>query len=60
VAKVGQKYSQAKKSAENGKAGKGTIEAEAVSQPAADPAEDETHHVIAYLDTEGRLHIATR
>ena len=55
VAKVGQKYSQAKKLAEKGK-----IDAKAAPQPAASPAEDETRHVIAYLDTEGRLHIATR
>ena len=61
VAKVGQKYSQAKKSAEKGK-----IENKAAEQPAprvgddTKLAEDETHHVIAYLDTEGRLHIATR
>lgn len=60
VAKVGEKYSQAKKSAATGKAGKGKIDAKAAAQPASDPAEDETHHVIAYLDTEGRLHIATR
>jgi len=55
VAKVGEKYSQAKKSAEKGK-----IDAKAAPQPAASPAEDETRHVTAYLDTEGRLHIATR
>ncbi|HTS47952.1 MAG TPA: lytic transglycosylase domain-containing protein [Bryobacteraceae bacterium] len=55
VAKVGQKYSQAKKSAEKGK-----IEAKVAAPPAAGPSEDETRHVIAYLDTEGRLHIATR
>jgi hypothetical protein len=60
VAKVGEKYSQAKKSAATGKAGKGKIDIKAAAQPASDPAEDETHHVIAYLDTEGRLHIATR
>ncbi|HUJ49550.1 MAG TPA: lytic transglycosylase domain-containing protein [Bryobacteraceae bacterium] len=60
VAKVGEKYSRAKKSAAAGKAEKGKIEAKAAAQPASDPAEDETHHVIAYLDTEGRLHIATR
>ena len=60
VAKVGEKYSRAKKSAAAGKAEKGKIEAKAAAQSASDPAEDETHHVIAYLDTEGRLHIATR
>jgi len=60
VAKVGQKYSQAKKPAGTGKAEKGKIETKADPRPAADPAEEETHHVVAYLDTEGRLHIATR
>lgn len=55
VAKVGQKYSQAKKSAEKSK-----IEAKAPEQPAPKPADDEPRHVNAYLDTEGRLHIATR
>ena len=60
VAKVGQKYSQAKKPAEMGKAGKAKMEPTADARPAADGAEDETHHVVAYIDTEGRLHIATR
>ena len=55
VAKVGQKYSQAKKSAEKSK-----IEAKAPEQPAPKPGDDEPRHVNAYLDTEGRLHIATR
>jgi transglycosylase-like protein with SLT domain len=55
VAKVGQKYSQAKKSAEKSK-----IEAKAPEQTAPKPADDEPRHVNAYLDTEGRLHIATR
>jgi len=55
VAKVGQKYSQAKKSA-----GTGKIESKAPEQASAKAAEDEPRHVIAYLDPEGRLHIATR
>lgn len=55
VAKVGQKYTQAKKSAEKAK-----IEAKAAEQAAPQPVEDEPRHVMAYLDTEGRLHIATR
>ena len=60
VAKVDAKYNQAKRAAGTRKAEKGKIEAKAVEQPAAGPAEDETHHIVAYLDTEGRLHIATR
>jgi soluble lytic murein transglycosylase-like protein len=53
VAKVGQKYSQAKHAASK-------------SAPAAkvaeklQPAEDQTRHVIGYVDQEGRLHISTR
>jgi len=53
VAKVGSKYGQAKRAAEKGK-----IEAKAVEQ--LKPAEDEPRHVVAYLDQDGRLHIATR
>ena len=55
VTKVGKKYTEAKKSAEKRK-----IENKAAEQSAPKPAEDETRHVTAYLDTEGRLHIATR
>ncbi len=58
VDKVGKKYSQAKGPVETGHAGKGKIENKLVEQSAS--AEDETRHIIAYLDTEGRLHIATR
>ena len=53
VAKVGNKYGQAKRAAEKGK-----IEAKVVEQ--AKPAGDEPRHVVAYLDQDGRLHIATR
>jgi soluble lytic murein transglycosylase-like protein len=60
VAKVGRKYSQAKKSAETSPVGKGKIDGKVDQQPAADTSENEMRHVIAYLDTEGRLHIATR
>ena len=55
VAKVGQKYTRAKKSSEKGK-----IEAKAPEQPGLKAGEDEPRHVIAYLDAEGRLHLATR
>ena len=52
VAKVGQKYSQAKRVA---------ADKEASAQKfAAPPPADETHHVIGYVDQEGRLHITTR
>jgi soluble lytic murein transglycosylase-like protein len=53
VSKVGSKYGQAKRAAEKSK-----IEAKVVEQPK--PAEDQPRHVVAYLDQDGRLHIATR
>ncbi|HMD51060.1 MAG TPA: lytic transglycosylase domain-containing protein [Bryobacteraceae bacterium] len=60
VAKVGEKYSQAKKS----RAGKAAAKAQEHPAPTAEsgtkPEEPEQHHVAAYLDAEGRLHIATR
>jgi soluble lytic murein transglycosylase-like protein len=55
VAKVSEKYSRAKTAAEKGK-----IENRVVAQSAPKPAEDEPKHIVAYYDTEGRLHIATR
>lgn len=68
VAKVGEKYSQAKKStAKNQVMAKAQetpskrTDAVASANPAATQAmEPEQHHVTAYLDAEGRLHIATR
>jgi len=53
VAKVGQRYSQAKHAAAKSPA---PAKLEEKSQPAA----DETRHVVGYIDQEGRLHIATR
>lgn len=55
VAKVSEKYSRAKTAAE-----KGRIDNRAAGQSAPTPAEDEPRHIVAYYDTEGRLHIATR
>jgi soluble lytic murein transglycosylase-like protein len=60
VAKVGEKYSQAKKSRESKIAAKTQEHPAASAVPAAKPEEPEQHHVAAYLDAEGRLHIATR
>lgn len=54
VAKVGRKYSRAKRIAAD-KADK-----EASDQKLAPPPADETQHVIGYVDQEGRLHITTR
>jgi len=53
VAKVGQKYSQAKHAA-----AKTATPVKMAENP--QPADDETRHVVGYVDQEGRLHIATR
>jgi membrane-bound lytic murein transglycosylase MltF len=53
VAKVGQKYSQAKHAA-------ATSATPAKSVEKSQPAGEETRHVVGYVDQEGRLHIATR
>ena len=53
VAKVGQKYSQAKHAAAS----------TAAPAPVAEKSlssEEETRHVVGYVDREGRLHISTR
>ena len=53
VAKVGQKYSQAKHAAE-----KSAPPAKVAEK--SQSAEAETRHVVGYVDQEGRLHISTR
>ena len=53
VAKVGQKYSQAKHAATK------SAEPAKVAEK-SQPADDETRHVLGYVDQEGRLHISTR
>ena len=57
VAKVGRKYSQAQRAA-----GPAVPRSQAVAPKAQtqQPIEDQTRHVIGYVDQEGRLHIATR
>jgi soluble lytic murein transglycosylase-like protein len=53
VDKVGAKYSKAKRAAE--------ISSAPVKAPdESKPAEEETRHLVQYLDSEGRLHLATR
>jgi soluble lytic murein transglycosylase-like protein len=54
VAKVGRKYTQAKHAA----AKNAPPPPKVAEKP--QPAEDETRHVVGYVDQEGRLHIATR
>lgn len=52
VAKVGQKFGQAQRAA----AKQDQVKSAAKPQPAS----DEPRHILAYVDPEGRLHIATR
>ena len=53
VDKVGAKYSKAKRAAE-------VSSAPVKVADEAKSAEDETRHLVQYLDSEGRLHLATR
>jgi soluble lytic murein transglycosylase-like protein len=55
VAKVGKKYGQAKDSQAKNEA---KNEAKNVEEPKA--AEEQPKHILAYVDPEGKLHIATR
>lgn len=57
VAKVGKKYTEAKRASEKSKIGAKTKEQPI---PALREGEGEPRHVSAFLDAEGRLHIATR
>jgi hypothetical protein len=56
VAKVGKKYGQAKRAAS------GNIETKHEAKNAEEPqaAEEAPRHILAYVDPEGKLHIATR
>jgi soluble lytic murein transglycosylase-like protein len=56
VAKVGKKYGQAKRAATNSNETK--REAKNAEEPK--PVEDSPRHILAYVDPEGKLHIATR
>jgi soluble lytic murein transglycosylase-like protein len=56
VAKVGKKYGQVKSAA--GKDSQAKSEAKNVEEPKA--TEEEPKHILAYVDPEGKLHIATR
>ena len=62
VAKVGKKYGQAKRAVRNGKETGNYTErlAKNAEEPKATPSEQEPRHILAYVDTEGKLHIATR
>jgi soluble lytic murein transglycosylase-like protein len=58
VAKVDKKYGQAKRAAVNGNETK--HEAKNAEEPKPNSSEEAPRHILAYVDTEGKLHIATR
>jgi soluble lytic murein transglycosylase-like protein len=58
VAKVGKKYGQAKRAAQESNDTK--HEAKNAEEPKATPTEEEPKHILAYVDPEGKLHIATQ
>jgi membrane-bound lytic murein transglycosylase MltF len=64
VAKVGRKYGQAKRAAVNsGQASnESKHEAKNAEEPTASPGrvEEAPRHILAYVDPEGKLHIATQ
>jgi soluble lytic murein transglycosylase-like protein len=61
VAKVGKKYGQAERAARTRQdADKSRREAKNAEEPKADATEQTPRHILAYVDTEGRLHIATQ
>ena len=62
VAKVDKKYGQAKRAVRNGKETGNYTQRQAknAEEPKAIPSEQEPRHILAYVDTEGKLHIATR
>jgi|ERR1700733_5549644 len=60
VAKVGKKYGQAKRAAGNDNQAKHEAKNAEEPKPASERAEESPRHILAYVDTEGKLHIATR
>ncbi len=61
VAKVGKRYGQAERAARTKqKADESRREAKNAEEPKADATEQTPRHILAYVDTEGRLHIATQ
>lgn len=61
VAKVGSKYGQAERAARTKqKSDKSRREVKNAEEPKADATEQTPRHILAYVDTEGRLHIATQ
>ena len=60
VAKVGRKYGQAKRAALKKNPADNKSEAKNPEEPKAGPEEQTPRHILAYVDTQGRLHIATQ
>ncbi len=61
VAKVGKRYGQAERAARTKQnADESRREAKNAEEPKADATEQTPRHILAYVDTEGRLHIATQ
>jgi soluble lytic murein transglycosylase-like protein len=60
VAKVGKKYGQAKRAAGDGNATRQEAKNAEEPKPNSDRVEETPRHILAYVDTEGKLHIATR
>ncbi len=61
VAKVGKRYGQAERAARTKqKADESRREAKNAEEPKADATEQTPRHILAYVDTEGRLNIATQ
>lgn len=61
VAKVGKKYGQAGRAARTKQnADESRRESKNAEEPKADATEQTPRHILAYVDTDGRLHIATQ
>jgi soluble lytic murein transglycosylase-like protein len=61
VAKVGKKFGQAKRAAgQDGQVTENQVKNEAKNAEESKTAEDAPRHILAYVDPEGKLHIATR
>jgi soluble lytic murein transglycosylase-like protein len=60
VAKVGKKYGQAKRAAQNSNENQREAKNAEEPKPPAERVEDAPRHILAYVDPEGKLHIATR
>ena len=61
VAKVGRKYGQAKRAAgTDGQVKDNQVKNEAKNAEEPKAVEEAPRHILAYVDPEGKLHIATR